>query len=556
MADTVLTVPGLVARAARRHPDNDSFVFPDVRQSYRQLEESAVAVARSLTASGVGPGDSVGTLMPNCLEFVHAMLGTAMVGALFVPINARLAPREIAHVVQDSAMKVIFTTDVVDEHVNYIGRLHQAFPELATGSSGTTPAISSAPALLHAVVLGTRKAPGFLTSSDFRALGQEIDPADVRAAAAAVTPDTPYIMMYTSGTTAEPKGCPLTHESVVRLGTAVGEEAFVIGVDDRMWNPLPMFHVSAQAPMIGVLNAAAAYISMTHFNPGAALRLIERERATLLFPAYPTLTGPMLSHPHYGPDTFARVRGMLTVGPPDLLRTYQDKLPHTKHVSCYGSTETGGIAVMGRLNDPLEERLTSGKPFTGVDAQVRDPLTGDEMPAGEPGVLYMRGFNLFLGYHNDPAKTAESVDANGWFFTGDLAAIDVNGYLTFRGRTKDMLKVGGENVGCLEVESFLMRHPDIQMASVVGVPDPVYDEVPGAFVELRPGAELSEDDVITYCRTGLAKYKVPRYVRFTSDWPMSATKIQKFRLRDRLVAELQPERRVDHDVERSSPATV
>jgi fatty-acyl-CoA synthase len=168
----------------------------------------------------------------------------------------------------------------------------------------------------------------------------------------------------------------------------------------------------------------------------------------------------------------------------------------------------------------------------------------------------MRGFNLFLGYHNDPAKTAESVDANGWFFTGDLAAIDVNGYLTFRGRTKDMLKVGGENVGCLEVESFLVRHPDIQMASVVGVPDPVYDEVPGAFVELRPGAELSEDDVITYCRTGLAKYKVPRYVRFTSDWPLSATKIQKFRLRDRLVAELQPERRVDHDVERSSPATV
>jgi fatty-acyl-CoA synthase len=539
MKDTVLTIPRLVERAAREHGDNDSFVFPDTRETYRELEQSSTAVARALTALGIGEGDAVGTLMPNGLDFIHTMIGTAMVGALFVPINARLAPREIAHIVPDSAMKVLFTTDAVDQHVDYVTRLRHAFPDLATAPEGAALSLADAPELGTAVILGTRTARGFITGQEFLSRGAGIDPDAVRAAATAVTPDMPYIMMYTSGTTAEPKGCALTHESVVRLGQAVGEQAFHITEADRMWNALPMFHVSAQAPMVGVLNAAATYISMTHFEPGAALELIERERATLLFPTYPTLTGPLLSHPGYAPDTFRRVRGMLTVGPPDLLRSYQDKLPHTSHVSCYGSTETGGIPVMGRLDDPLGHRLTSGRPFDGVEAEIRDPATGRGLGPGETGELHMRGFNLFLGYRNDPEKTAASFDDEGWFFTGDLASIDGDGNVTFRGRTKDMLKVGGENVGCLEVEAHLTTHPDIQLACVVGVPDPRYEEVPAAFVELRPGSRMTEGDVIAHCRTGLAKYKVPRYVRFTPDWPMSATKIQKYRLRDRLLEELE-----------------
>jgi fatty-acyl-CoA synthase len=535
MVDAVLTFPRLIERAARDHPDNDCVVFPDARRTYREVHERATDVARALTALGVGPGDAVGTLMPNCLDFIHVMIGTSMVGALFVPVNARLAPREIAHVVADSGMRVLVTTDAVDEHVDYVGRLHLAFPELASGKPGRTPRVAG---LTHAVLLGTRVAAGFVGAEAFLAQGRSVDAEQVRATALAVTPDTPYIMMYTSGTTAEPKGCPLTHESVVRLGRALGEEAFRVTSADRMWNPLPMFHVSAQAPMVAVFGAGAAWISMTHFEPDAALDLIERERATLLYPAYPTLTVPLLSHPRYGPDTFRGVRAMLTVGPPDLLRGFQEQLPHTSHVSCYGSTETGGVAVMGRLDDPLEDRITSGKPFHGVHAQVRDPFTGAVQPAGETGVLHIRGFNLFQGYRNDPAKTAASIDAEGWFDTGDLASIDERGNLVYRGRTKDMLKVGGENVGCLEVESYLTTHPDIQLACVVGVPDPRYDEVPAAFVELRPGARLSADEVVEFCRRGLAKYKVPRYVRFTADWPMSATKIQKFRLRDRLLAEL------------------
>jgi fatty-acyl-CoA synthase len=549
------TVPALLERSARLHPDNDSVVFAGARQTYAELERSALGVARSLTALGIGRGDAVGALMPNCLDFVHAMLGTAMAGALFVPLNARLAPRELRYLIPDSSMKLIITTDAVDEHVDYVGRLCAALPGLTSSSAdagasagatrGSGPRLADAPALRHAVVLGRRTVAGFLSGEQFRALGAAVDADSARAAAAAVPPEAPYIMMYTSGTTSVPKGCPLSHAAVVRLGRAVGEEAFGVRPEDRMWNPLPMFHVSAQAQMIGVLNAAAAYISMTHFEPTEALELIERERATLLFPAYPTLTGPLLNHSDYGPDTFARVRGLLTVGPPDLLRRYQELLPHTAHVSCYGSTETGGVAVMGRLDDPLEQRLTCGKPFAGVGVEVRDPATGAPVAAGVVGELYVRGYSLFLGYHNDPAKTAESIDADGWFHTGDLGRIDEHGNLTFVGRLKDMLKVGGENVGCAEVEAYLLSHPDVVVAAVVGVPDPRYDEVPAAFVQLRPGASLAGEDLLAFCRAGLARYKVPRFARFVTDWPMSATKIQKFRLRDQLLAEL-PDRR-DHD---------
>ncbi|MCZ4551428.1 class I adenylate-forming enzyme family protein [Gordonia rubripertincta] len=533
---SVPTVPALIARATSLFPDNDSFVFPESRQTYAELEQSAVDVARSMTAMGIGPGDAVGVVMPNCPEFLHVMFGTAMIGALFVPINSRLAPRELAYVIPDADIRLIVTTDVVDQHVDYVARLHSAFPALADAAIGHTPEVIDAPRLAHAVVLGKRSAPGFLNHEDFLALGDEVEASTVRAVASGIRPESPYIMMYTSGTTSAPKGCPLSHAAVVKLGTAVGEEAFRITEADRMWNPLPMFHVSAQAPMIGILNAGATYVSMTHFDATEALELIDREKATILYPAYPTITAPLLNHVDYTPDTFKGVRGLLTVGPPELLAGYQSRLPHTTHVSCYGSTETGGIAVMGKLTDPLADRLTCGKPFDGIEAQIRDVATGNEVPTGETGALYMRGYNLFMGYHKDPQKTADSFDSAGWFFTGDLASIDERGNLSFRGRTKDMLKVGGENVGCLEVEAYLMTHPDVVLAAVVGLPDEKYGEVPAAFVELREGSDIDAADLLAFAREGLAKYKVPKLFRFVSSWPMSATKIQKHRLLDQLDA--------------------
>ncbi|MEV0104876.1 AMP-binding protein [Nocardia sp. NPDC050799] len=528
------TVPALLLRAAEAHADNESFVFPGSRQSYAELLSAATDVAAALTAMGIGKGDAVGALMPNCQEFTYVLFGAALAGATFVPFNARLAPRELAYVVPDSGVRVLFTTDVVDEHVDYVSRLYDALPGLAEARGSERPAPDLAPALERVVLFGGRTRGGLMPRSEFLAQGHSVDRQRIRDNALAVAPQDPYIMMYTSGTTSMPKGCPLSHRSVVELGVAVGEEGFGITEADRMWNPLPMFHVSAQAPMIAVLNAGATYISTVHFDVEEALASIVAESATIAYPAYPTLTGPMLESDSYRPETFAKVRALLTVGPPDVLRRYQALLPYTSHVSCYGSTETGGVAVMGRLDAPLEQRLTCGRPFTGVEISIRDLVDRVQVPAGVTGEIHVRGYNLFLGYHNDPQKTAASIDAAGWFATGDLGSVDEEGNLTFQGRAKDMLKVGGENVGCLEVETFLLGHPDVIMSAVVGMPDPKYGEVPAAFVELRSGAAVTAAELIEYCAKGMAKYKVPRQVEMITEWPMSATKIQKGRLLERL----------------------
>ncbi|MFF4357604.1 class I adenylate-forming enzyme family protein [Streptomyces sp. NPDC001604] len=539
MTDSGLTLPRLVMEGARRHGDRDAFVFPDTRETYRELEASCLTVAASLQALGVRPGDSVGLLMPNSMHFVHALVGATMAGALVVPINARLSPRELGYVIPDSGVKVLLLTDVVDEYVDYVARVYEVFPALREARSGERLTLEDAPDLEHAVVLGSRQAAGFLGGKEFGHLGADQDPAKVRARAEAVSPDDPYIMMYTSGTTSMPKGCPLPHSSVMELGAAVGAEGFHITAEDRMWNPLPLFHVSAQAPLAGVLRAGAAYVSMSHFTPAEAVEQVVRERVTLMYPAYPTLLGPMLEHPSRTAETFSGVRAVLCVGPPDLLRDYQKKLgDDTVIVSCYGSTELGGSPVMGRLDDPLEARVTSGKPFAGMEVQIRDLVTGEVLPAGETGAVWVRGYSVFRGYHRDDAKTAQSFDSEGFFTTGDLASLDEHGNFTYRGRSKDMLKVGGENVGALEVEAYLTTHPAVLMAAVVGVPDTKYDEVPAAFVQLVPGETASTEELLDFCRAGLAKFKVPRYLRLVDTWPMSATKIQKFRLRERLVAEL------------------
>ena len=403
----------------------------------------------------------------------------------------------------------------------------------AATSGGATPRIAAAPSLRHVAVLGA-PTPGFWSADDVRAAAASTPEELARDRAAAVRPDDPYIMLYTSGTSAEPKGCPLTHESVVRLGLDVGRDRFRLREGEGMWNPLPMFHVSMQAPMIGVVDVGGVYASMTHFDPGRALRQIRDEELAVLFPAYPTILQPLVAHPDYDPATLSGMRGVLCVGPPDLLRRFQAAMPDVPVVSCYGSTELAGIAVMGRLEDPEDERVTCGKPLPGVEVEIRDLADGTPAPPGTTGVIHVRGYNLFLGYHNDPEKTADAISADGWLDTGDLGSLTPEGSLVFAGRVKDMLKVGGENVAAVEVESFLSRHPAVAQCAVVGRPDARYEEVPVAFVELAPGATATAEELIAHCSGGLARYKVPREVRFVTEWPMSATKIQKFRLKQLL----------------------
>jgi acyl-CoA synthetase (AMP-forming)/AMP-acid ligase II len=336
------------------------------------------------------------------------------------------------------------------------------------------------------------------------------------------------LLLYTSGTTALPRGCVLTHEALVRAWRSVGE-ILAVDADDRVWAPCPLFHLGAIGPLVACVSAGAAFLSDTWYRPSEALALLERERATVLYPAYPPITQALLTAPGFADADLSASRAMLNVAPPDTLRSMQAALPHVTQVSLYGLTEAGGAVTYTRLDDDLAARTeTCGRPLPGAEVRI-----------GADGEIVIRSVSLFEGYWNDPEKTAATLQPDGWFHTGDRGELDAAGRLRFLGRLKDMLKVGGENVAPAEIESLLSTHPAVKLVQVVGVPDARLEEVPAAFVELRPGHAATEEELLRFCTGRIARFKIPRHVRFVTEWPLSATKIQKAPLRERLIAELQ-----------------
>jgi fatty-acyl-CoA synthase/long-chain acyl-CoA synthetase len=352
----------------------------------------------------------------------------------------------------------------------------------------------------------------------------------------------PALMLYTSGTTANPKGCPLSHEAIVRNSIALGRYRYELRQEDRFWSPLPMFHIAAILPMVAIFDVGGAYLTMSYFDAGVALKMLEAERATATYPCFVTIMSDLIHHPDFQNTDLHRIRLMnsnFAVQPPGIKDAMLEAMPDTVYVGTYGMTETGGTVCTSELTDSLEARCTRlGKPLPGLEVKIVSLETGDELPTGERGEILVRGYCLFEGYYKDPEKTAEAMELDGFFHTGDVGSFDDAGQIMFHGRSKDMLKVGGENVAAAEIEAFLARHPAVKLAQVVGIPDARLQEVPAAFVELEAGEDASEQELIDFCRGDIASFKVPRYVRFVTEWPMSTSKIQKFRLRDQLLQEL------------------
>jgi len=534
----VYSVGALLARAAERAPSDIALRFPGRATLFAELDARAVDAARSLAGLGVGKGDHVGILLPNCAEFVDLLLACALLGAWAVPINARYKARELGYVVENADLRVLVTTDRIEEHVDFVALLEEALPSLAGASDPAALALPEAPKLRAVVLLGENPTRALLPEARFRAARSLVSAEEIARRRARVAVRDIALMMYTSGTTAMPKGCPLTHEALVRTALEAGRTRFELTRADRMWDPLPMFHMSFVLPLLACLDAGAALLSMERFEPGLALRYLRDERATVNFAAFPTITQALLSHPEFDAREL-HFRLMNNVGPPDLLRQFHAALPFAKHITAYGLTEAGGVTAFSEPGDDAETRATTaGRPFAGIEVSVRDPATNAALPAGARGELCIRGYCLFDGYYKSPEKNAEAFDAEGWFHTGDLGTLDAEGRIAYLGRTKDMLKVGGENVAAVEIEGFLQTHPAVLLAQIVAAPDAKYGEVAAAFVQLRPGHAASESELIEFCRGKIASFKVPRFVRFVDDWPMSATKIQKFKLRERIEKEL------------------
>jgi acyl-CoA synthetase (AMP-forming)/AMP-acid ligase II len=289
-------------------------------------------------------------------------------------------------------------------------------------------------------------------------------------------------------------------------------------------------------PLAACRAVGSAFIGTIAFDAKQALQVLEAERATIAYPVFPTITTALITHPDFAGRDLSSIRVVIDVGPADLLRRYIAAIPQAIHVNCYGLTEATGVPFYSELSDSDEERLEScGRPFTGVEVRIVDPETGEDAPTGEAGEIWLRGPCNFEGYYNDPDRTDEVFAGGGWLKTGDRGKLKPSGHLCYTGRFKDMLKIGGENVAAQEIENFLSTHPAVQIVQIVGVPDDHLQEVAAAFVELRPDAQVQPEELVAYCAGKIATYKIPRYVRFVSEWPLSSTKIQKFKLRDGFV---------------------
>jgi fatty-acyl-CoA synthase/long-chain acyl-CoA synthetase len=390
--------------------------------------------------------------------------------------------------------------------------------------------------------MGRSSPPGFVTAAEFDAAAASVDELEVHRMRLRVRVRDVGLMLYTSGTTANPKGCLITHEAQVRNSIALGRHRYRLTHEDRLWSPLPMFHIASVLPMLAIFDVGGTYLTMGHFDAGVALKMLREYEVTATYPSFVTIMQGLIYHPDFPKTDLSRVKLMnsnFAVQPPGVAEPIMKAMPDAVQVGSFGMTEASGTVCTGSPEEPESQRITRlGKPLPGLEVRIFDPETKQDVPVGGRGEVLVRGYSLLEGYYKDPIKTAECLDAEGWYHTGDIGSLDANGTIMFHGRFKDMLKVGGENVAAAEIEALLQKHPAVKLAQVVGIPDAKYAEVPAAFVELKPGQSADETVLIEFCRAAIAGFKVPRAVRFVSEWPMSTSKVQKFRLREQLLREL------------------
>lgn len=536
----IYTLGAMLRASAQQWPDAPALIFPDRRLTFRELNASARSWAKAFIAMGVKPGENVGILLPTRPDFVELLFGIVMAGAVAVPVNARYQAVELSYLVENADLVLMATTGRVTDSLDFGARLSAALPSLASAADPRALSLPEAPRLRSIICLDSPVPGCLLAGDDARALGASIDDATLDARIDAVSPQSTAMILYTSGTTANPKGALISHRAQVGNSRNLGRRYQVTSAD-RVWSPLPIFHIAGILPMVMILDRGGAYMTIPFFEAGTALKMLGEERATIAYPSFVTIMQDLITHPNFKDTDLSSLRLMnsnFAVQPAWIKDAVIAAMPHTVQVGTYGLTEGAGTVTTSHLDNSFEQRTGRlGLPLDEWEVRIVDVETGRDCGVDERGEIVIRGPNMLQGYYNAPEKTAEVI-RDGWFHTGDIGSRDADGQMMFHGRTKDMLKVGGENVAAAEIEAVLQTHPAVKLAQVVGIPDTRYVEVPAAFIELVNGESVDEAELIAHCKGKLASFKLPRHIRTVDAWPMSTSKIQKFKLRTQLVEEL------------------
>lgn len=516
------TIGANLARIAAAYPDVEALVdvAQDVRYTYAGFDAEVDVVARGLMARGLTAGDRVGLWAPNCAQWVVAQYALAKIGAILVNVNPAYRSHELAYVLNQSGARLLIAATA------FKSSDYRAMIAEVRGD---------APQLTDVVYLGTADWEAL------RAAASEVSAAELAERMAGLADTDPINVQYTSGTTGFPKGATLSHRNILNNGYFVTE---LIGLKpgDRLCIPVPFYHCFGM--VMGNLgcttHAATVVIPAPGFDAGVTLRAVEDERCTGLY-GVPTMFIAMQHHAEFSERDLSSLRTGIMAGsvcPIEVMKRCVTDMHMAEVAIAYGMTETSPVSCQTLIDDDLERRTsTVGRAHPHVEVKVIDPDTGEIRGRGEPGELCTRGYSVMLGYWDEPEKTAEAVDADGWMHTGDLAVMREDGYCAVVGRLKDMVIRGGENVYPREVEEFLYTHPDVEDAQVVGVPDERYGEEICAWLRMRPGSDpLDAAAVREFARDRLAHYKIPRYVVVADEFPMTVTgKVRKVEMRERSV---------------------
>lgn len=538
-----MNIGNVVKQTSEKFPDHDALVavWRNERYTYREFYDTCCKAAKGFIKIGVKRGDRVAIWATNYPEWVITQVATAMIGAILVPVNPAFREHELEYTLKDSQAQTLVLIEKFKTS-DYISMIYNICPEAKTAQK--TIKSKTLPYLKNIIVLSENEHPGMMTWNSF--LQSDITDAELEARTSVLDPDDIINIQYTSGTTGFPKGASLTHFNIVNNAYFVGEN-MEFSENDRLCIPVPFYHCFGMvlSNMVCMVYGAAMILPAEYFDPLHTLEAVEKEKCTALH-GVPTMFITELEHPKFDNFTVDSLRTGIMAGAPcpiNIMKKVINVMGAGQITIAYGLTEASPVTNQTKIDDSLKKRVeTVGPPLSHTEIKIINPETGAVQPVGKLGELCCRGFQVMKEYWNNPEETEKAIDENHWLHTGDLATMDEHGYCKIVSRIKDMIIRGGENIYPREIEEFLLTHPDVADAYVVGVPDKKYGEEIAAWVKLRKGKEegsITPKDIKEYCKGKISHQKIPKHIKFVDEFPMTVTgKVKKFKIREMATKEL------------------
>ncbi|SKA91116.1 fatty-acyl-CoA synthase [Paucidesulfovibrio gracilis DSM 16080] len=538
------TLGQLLDEAVENYPDNEAVVYVDrdYRQTYREFAEKVDTLAKGLMALGVKRGEKVAIWATNVPYWVAFQFATAKIGAVLLTVNTYYRNHELDYLLKQSETENLIIIDGFRD-VDYVSTIYELVPELRTMERGRLKN-KTYPHLKRVLFLGQEKHRGMYSMPELEAMSVMISDEEYQARQDELDPHDVVNMQYTSGTTGFPKGVQLTHYNIGNNGFWIGENQHFTE-KDRVCLPVPLFHCfGCVLGVLACVSHASTMVILEGFDPFLIMASVDSERCTALY-GVPTMFIAVLEHRSFSRFDYSSLRTGIMAGSPcpvPVMRRVMDVMNMKDITICYGLTESSPVMTQTRIGDPIEKMTeTVGKPMPEVEVSVVDPETGEPCAPGVQGEVCCRGYLVMKGYYNNPEATAKTIDKDGWLHSGDLGTFDEDGYLVITGRLKDMIIRGGENIYPREIEEFLYTMEGVQDVQVAAVPSRKYGEEIGAFIILKDGVDMIPEDVRDFCRGKISRYKIPKYIAFVEEYPMTASgKIQKYKLRE-MAEELFPQ---------------